>query len=100
MRLVLLLAALGAALLGAGAAWSQPASAAGVPPPPATRTLYFSATGRRLPSADSADHREEMVYHDSIGGTVRVYYPSGKLRRVVPYLHFAREIKYGAECGF
>jgi protein TonB len=31
---------------------------------------------------------------------VRVYYPSGKLRRVVPYLHFRYGIKYGAEMSF
>lgn len=101
MRLVLLLVPLGLALLGPGPVHGQLAPAAtGGAGHPATRTLYVSATGRFLPTADSADHREEMVYRDSTGGTVRVYYPSGKLRRVVPYLDFARGIQYGAECGF
>ncbi|MGI4874573.1 MAG: TonB family protein [Janthinobacterium lividum] len=101
MRFVIVLATLSIVLLRAHPGHSQLSSiAASSPQLPATRTLYFDAKGRLLPSADSADHREQVVYRDSIGGTVRVYYPSGKLRRVVPYLHFARGIKYGAECGF
>ncbi|MBJ6109156.1 TonB family protein [Hymenobacter sp. BT523] len=51
-------------------------------------------------TAEGADHREDMIYQDSVGGSVRVYYPSGKLRRVVPYLHFAYGIKYGSETSF
>lgn len=101
MRFIVLLTMLGVALFSARSARSQLSpTAASLPQLPATRTLYFNTKGRLLPSADSADHREQMVYRDSIGGMVRVYYPSGKLRRVVPYLHFARGLKYGAECGF
>ncbi|UOQ95973.1 TonB family protein [Hymenobacter sp. 5317J-9] len=67
---------------------------------PATKTLYFDAQGRQIASAEGADHREDVIYRDSVGGTVRVYYPSGKLRRVVPYVHFAYGIKYGSETSF
>lgn len=100
MRIVLLMVPLGLGVLPGPVHGQFAPAATGGSARPATRTLYISATGRFLPTADSADHREEMVYHDSTGGTVRVYYPSGKLRRVVPYLDFARGIQYGAECGF
>ncbi len=79
------------------AAQNNPAAAVATP---ATQTLYFDAMGKELKSAEGADHREEKIYRDSIGGTVRIYYPSGKLRRVVPYLHFQYGIKYGAEMSF
>ena len=69
MRIVLLLVPLVLALLGPVHGQLAPGGGGH----PATRTLYISATGRFLPTADSADHREEMVYRDSIGGTVRVY---------------------------
>ena len=86
---------------------AQPAASQSAPPvavataaKPASRILYFDAKGKIMASAEGADHREEMVYRDSVGGTVRIYYPSGKLRRVVPYAHFAYGVKYGAETGF
>ena len=65
-----------------------------------TRMLYFDAKGRQVATGDGADHREEMLYRYSVGGNVRIYYPSGKLRRLVPYAHFRYGIKYGAETGF
>ena len=67
---------------------------------PATKVFYFNGKGQQIASIDSVDHREELVYRDSIGGTVCIYYPSGKLRRIIPYLHFGRGIKYGAESSF
>ncbi|MDO7873898.1 TonB family protein [Hymenobacter sp. ASUV-10] len=75
---------------------------AGTPPVarPAKRVLYMSKKGELVASPDSADHREELVYRDSVGGVARIYYPSGKLRRTVPYVHFDRGIRYGEELGF
>jgi protein TonB len=67
---------------------------------PATKTFYFNRKGQQIAPTDSVDHREELVYRDSIGGNVRIYYPSGKLRRIISYLHFGRGIKYGAESSF
>lgn len=67
---------------------------------PAKRTFYYNTKGQPQKSADGADHREEFMYRDSIGGTLRVYYPSGKLRRMVSYLNFERGVKYGIEAGF
>ena len=93
-------------LLGYSAlAQNSPAAAATSPaattsPTPPERIFHYSVKGRLLKSADGADHREEFVYHDSIGGTLRVYYPSGKLRRTTSYLHFKHGIKYGLEAGF
>ncbi|MBU6121805.1 energy transducer TonB [Hymenobacter siberiensis] len=95
-------------LLGAGLALGQtsPTSATGptresalgaIPP---KRVSYIGAKGQKVASAEKADHREELVYRDSIGGNLRVYYPSGNLRRVVPYLHFGRGVKYGVETSF
>ncbi|MDB5234110.1 MAG: hypothetical protein JWR44_1103 [Hymenobacter sp.] len=106
MRSTLLLGCAGLALLVNQPAFSQTATAPGPAPAlasaavPAPRTLYFDALGRQVTEPEKADHREEVTYHDSIGGTVRIYYPSGKLRRVVPYLHFAGGLKYGAETSF
>ncbi|WP_324678907.1 TonB family protein [Hymenobacter sp. GOD-10R] len=42
-----------------------------------------------------ADHRVETTYRDSVGGSVRVFYPSGKLRSYVPYLNIKRHIHHG-----
>lgn len=75
------------------------------PPPaanllPATQTLYFDARGRIVAQADSAEHREELVYRDSVGGTRRIYYPSGKLRRLVTYQHFRRSLQEGPESSY
>ncbi|MGI4870308.1 MAG: TonB family protein [Janthinobacterium lividum] len=82
----------------APAASSAPAAVSA--PVPAKLVLYFNADGRRIATAEGADHREELMYHDSIGGIARIYYPSGKLNRVVGYLHFAGGIKHGGETSF
>lgn len=89
-------------LLGATpAAAQQPADApAKTNPVPPTVTLYYNAKGHRQATAEGADHREELVYRDSAGGTARVYYPSGKVRRLVPYAHFAYGLRQGSEMSF
>jgi protein TonB len=56
---------------------------------------YVDAKGKKLPSADGADHRIETSYVDSVKGVVREYYPSGKLKAYSPYLHVRRHIRHG-----
>ena len=92
-------------LLISSVAWAQDApvsagSAVASVTKPAKRVLYFGKRGSLVSNPDSADHREELIYRDSVGGTARIYYPSGKLRRMVPYLHFERDIRYGIELSF
>lgn len=91
-------------LLGVGPVLGQdtPATVASAAPAtvPPKRMLYYDAQGRQVATAEKAEHREEMVYRDSIGGNLRIYYPSGSLRRLVPYLHFGRGVKYGMETSF
>ena len=96
-------------LFGSVCLWGAgPVLGQGMPAPVATttaivppkRVLYYDAQGRQVAAADKAEHREELVYRDSIGGNLRIYYPSGSLRRLVPYLHFGRGIKYGMETSF
>ena len=67
---------------------------------PVTRTQYYNAKGRLAVSADSAEHREEMIFRDQVGGQLRVYYPSGQLRREVAYMDFGRRIKQGGETSY
>jgi protein TonB len=64
------------------------------------RVLYIGKRGGLVANPDSADHREELVYRDSVGGVARIYYSSGKLRSMVPYVHFERDIRYGVESSF
>ncbi|WP_167856738.1 energy transducer TonB [Hymenobacter aquaticus] len=60
-------------------------------------TIYFDSFGAVLPSEAGADHREEITFRDSVSGTVRVYYPSGKIRRIVPYAYLKGGIRHGVE---
>lgn len=56
---------------------------------------YVDAKGKKLPSAEGADHRIETAYTDSVKGVMRVFYPSGKLQSYSPYLHVRRHIRHG-----
>ena len=67
---------------------------------PVTQIHYYNAKGRLAVSADSAEHREEMIFRDQLGGQLRVYYPSGQLRREAVYLDFGRRIKQGNETSY
>jgi protein TonB len=106
MRFIVLLGYLGFSLFLSRPAASQALVAPATTPSastlalPANKTFYFNSRGQQIAPTDSVDHREELVYRDSIGGTVRVYYPSGKLRRIISYLHFGRGIQYGGESSF
>jgi len=108
-RLVLIISIL-LGLLAAGSVLGQdaPAIRTGAVPGavpvsselPPKSVFYYDAQGRPVATAEKAEHREEMVYRDSIGGNLRIYYPSGNLRRLVSYLHFGRGLKYGTETSF
>ncbi|RZK52820.1 MAG: TonB family protein [Hymenobacter sp.] len=63
-------------------------------------TTYVDAKGKKLPSAEGADHRVETFYIDSLRGVVRVYYPSGKLRSDTPYLNIRRHIQHGRSLAY
>ncbi|GAA4023633.1 hypothetical protein GCM10022409_04370 [Hymenobacter glaciei] len=82
---------------GVSSAQSLPVVAKAIP---AGRTNYYNARGRLVATADSADHREEMVYQNPVGGQLRIYYPSGRLRREVAYLDFNQRIKEGPETSY
>lgn len=99
MRFLHVLPYLALAIVLGGSATGQtaPVVAATVPP---VRKHYFNAAGKEISTAEGADHHEDQIYRDSVGGTVRIYYPSGKLRRMVSYAHFDYGIKYGVEASF
>lgn len=102
MRVTFLLFCAAPAFLSARPAASQiaaPMATATAALPP-TRILHFDAKGQQVATGEVADHREEMLYRDSVGGNIRIDYPSGKLRRLVSYTHFRYGIKYGAETSF
>jgi protein TonB len=85
-------------LLGLGAANTAQAQADARPAPvPHKSIVYFGANGQILPSAEGAEHREEITFRDSVSGTVRIYFSSGKIRRIVPYAHLTQGIEHGVE---
>jgi|GEM_PF-3695998 len=63
-------------------------------------TVYLTADGTQLPSADGADHRAEITLRDSVSGTVKEYFPSGKLRRMASYAHVPRGVRHGMEMTY
>lgn len=80
--------------LVAGRLHAQP----GVPPQgktPARETWYFDKNGARLPSAEGADHRTEIIFRDSVAGSVRDYYASGTLKRFMVYGNLRSRLLHG-----
>jgi hypothetical protein len=73
------------------AAQAQAAQADG----PRKVTIYLTADGKQLPTADGADHQAEITMRDSVAGRMREYYPSGKLWRVIPLAHVSLGIRHG-----
>ncbi|MCB2377098.1 TonB family protein [Hymenobacter sp. BT635] len=63
-------------------------------------TIYFDANGGILPSEAGAHHREEITFRDSVSGTVRIFFPSGKIRRIIPYAHIQQGIQHGVETNW
>ncbi len=56
---------------------------------------YVDAQGKKLTSAEGADHRIETSYIDSVKGSVRVFYPSGTLKSYTPYINIRRHFRHG-----
>jgi hypothetical protein len=63
-------------------------------------TVYLAADGTQLPSAEGADHQVEISLRDSVSGMMREYHPSGKLWRIVPYVHVGRGVRHGVELTY
>lgn len=85
---------------GTAVAQASPTPTETAPAVPASRVSYYNAQGRPVARADSADHREEMVFQGPAGGQLRIYYPSGRLRREVAYLDFSQRTKQGPETSY
>ncbi|MBF9140232.1 hypothetical protein [Hymenobacter properus] len=75
---------------------AQPATAKG----PRKVTVYLTASGEQLRSAAGADHRAEITMRDSVSGTLREYYPSGKLWRIVPLAHVGLGLRHGVALSY
>ncbi|GAB3308166.1 TonB family protein [Hymenobacter humi] len=71
----------------------EPAAAQQVIPP--SKTEYIDSTGAVLPSEIGAWSRRETTYTDSVGGVVRSYARSGKLRSSWSYEHIRKQIAHG-----
>jgi TonB family protein len=79
-------------LLLAGSLWASPGAAQKAAP--ATKTKLLDAALAVLPTG--AQHRRTTEYRDSVGGTVREYWPSGQLRSTTAYEHIQKNIVHGA----
>ena len=73
-----------------------PATAQQVVLPP-KKVDYFDAHDRRLPSEAGAAYRLETVWRDSVAGTERAYYASGKLKSAAMFGHLRRRIRHGLQ---
>ncbi|MDO7849292.1 hypothetical protein Q5H92_23210 [Hymenobacter sp. M29] len=89
------------ALAVIGLGWSQPGVAQSGPTGfPRKVTLYLTASGEQLPAPEGADHRAEVTLRDSVSGTMREYYPSGKLWRIVPMAHVGLGLRHGVAMSY
>jgi hypothetical protein len=59
--------------------------------------IYLNEEGRRVPTAEQAFRHIEVSFRDSASGSVRVYYPSGKLFKITPYAHLRLGVRHGVE---
>jgi len=85
-------------LLLVGAMPAATAQEATSPAAPAAKKVeYFDAHHKPLSSADGADYRVETIMRDSVAGTERVYYSSGKLKKSTPYGHLRLRIEHGVK---
>jgi hypothetical protein len=60
-------------------------------------TIYLDGKGERVTANASYFRRIEVYFRDSASGTVRVYYPSGKLYGITPYAHMRSGLRHGIE---
>ena len=81
-------------LLLAGGLWASPSAAQQAAP--SAKTELLDAALAVLPTAAKAQYRRTTEYHDSVGGTVREYWPSGQLRSSTAYEHLQKNITHGA----
>jgi len=79
-----------ASTLGAGTCAAQQL----IPP---AKTEYLSLNGKVVPSAEGAFYRRETVYTDSIGGTVKDYYLSGKPESTTTFDNIRKSIPHGTD---
>lgn len=62
------------------------------------KLTFYLVAGQKLSETREGDSPKiEFVFRDSVSGTIRQYYPSGKLRHIVSYVHIPRRIKHGVE---
>lgn len=80
-------------LLLAGGLWASPGAAQQAVPAP--KTEFLDAALAVLPTATGAQYRRTTEYRDSVGGTVREYWPSGQLRSATAYAHIQKNIVHG-----
>jgi protein TonB len=79
-------------LLLAGGLWASPSAAQQAAAP---KTELLDAATTKLPTATGAQYRRTTEYRDSVGGTVREYWPSGQLRSATAYEHIQKNIVHG-----
>ena len=58
-------------------------------------TSFFTPDYQPANAADTTALCAETTFRDSLSGTTRVYYPSGKLKQYIPYANVARGVRYG-----
>jgi hypothetical protein len=75
----------------AGGLWASPSAAQQAPLP--TKAEFQDAALAVLPTG--APYRRTTEYRDSVGGTVREYWPSGRLRSATAYAHIQKNIVHG-----
>jgi hypothetical protein len=64
---------------------------------PHKRIFYLDKAGEEVSANDDAVCRMEVFFRDSTSGTVRVFYPSGKLYCITPYAHLRSGLRHGIE---
>lgn len=64
---------------------------------PHKRIFYLDKNGEEMTANDDAVCRMEVFFRDSTSGTVRVFYPSGKLYCITPYAHLRSGLRHGIE---
>ncbi|MDQ2770277.1 MAG: energy transducer TonB [Bacteroidota bacterium] len=87
------------ALLALAALAGRPARAQQAVLPP-KKTDYFDAHDHRLPSGAGAAYRLETVWRDSVAGSERAYFPSGKLKSVSMFGHLRQRFRHGLQTSW
>lgn len=64
---------------------------------PRKQVFYVVGPGKLSPTPTGNSARVEFSFRDSVSGSIRQYYPSGKLSHAVNLAHIRRGIKHGVE---